>query len=75
MPTRTTCSLCLVDLSDLRVIYERPVIIEAVGPNEVIDMPIKVNEDPITRAGAYAWELYLENERLAVSRMTATFQN
>jgi hypothetical protein len=38
--------LRLVDLSDLQVIYSRPVLVDNVGVHEVLDMQVRVNEIP-----------------------------
>lgn len=68
---RCRCELRLSDLADLSIIYRRPLILEIVSTWEVQDFTLRVNHLPISRPGDYVWELYLEDESLGSTRMTA----
>ncbi|MBX9628789.1 MAG: hypothetical protein K2X82_33655 [Gemmataceae bacterium] len=67
---RSECVLRLTDLSDLEVVYSRPIILDVVGPAEVVDMTVRVNTVPIPGPGEYAWDLFLDPHLLGCTRMT-----
>ncbi len=68
---RCRCELRLSDLADLSIIYRRPLILEIVSTWEVQDFTLRINHLPISRPGDYVWELYLDDESLGSTRMTA----
>lgn len=70
--SRTACDLSLVNLATLEVVYQRPVILDRVGPSEVVDMTVRVNRLPIPHPGDYAWDLFHENELRGSTRMRVT---
>jgi hypothetical protein len=68
---RVKLSLTYVDLSDDRVLVERPVYVEADSPLETIDFTVRVNTIPVPHPGSFAWELYHESELLGSARIEA----
>jgi hypothetical protein len=68
--SRCACQLRLSDLSNLEVIYTRPVILEQVAPSEVLDVTVRVNSIPVPGPGEYAWDLFHGADILGGTRMT-----
>lgn len=66
---RVKCELRLIDLSDLEVVYARPVFLDPVGPDEVGDLYVRVNTLPVPHPGSYVFLLVLDGEPLGSTRL------
>lgn len=70
--SRCTCQLKLSD-PNLAVIHERLVHLDSVGPSEVTDMTIHVNQMPVRDPGSYVWDLFFESDLLGSTRLMVRF--